>query len=67
MIDLSQSYKTQDGKAVSLISHKMLHGKKVYVGTVEGVKGYRHWDEDGYVFGDKDKSLNLVARETEDA
>ena len=62
MIDLSKTfqYRTQTDKAVMLWPQtKMLHGKRVYVGMVEGERAYHHWDEDGNPVGTKDMAFKL--------
>lgn len=64
MIDLPNNYhyKTSDGRAVMLLPKTRTFGeKKVYIGVVEGDQGYHHWTQDGVVFGENDKKLNLKA------
>ena len=64
MIDVSKTYKTVSGKDVVLnAKSRLLHGKRIYVGLVAGLSGYRHWTEDGKVFGDKDQQLSLKVDE----
>lgn len=58
-MDVSREYTTQDGRKVSLIGSKVVAGVRIFVGTVEGERSYKHWHENGSVFGDKDKTLNL--------
>lgn len=50
---------TQDGRKVTIVGSKVVGNVRIYVGEVENTKGYRHWHENGTVFGDKDKNLNL--------
>jgi len=60
VIDVSKPYETVSGKAVVFQPKvRMLRDTRVYIGLVAGLQGYRHWTEDGKVFGDKDASLNL--------
>ena len=59
MLNTSTEYQTQDGRKVSLIGSKLLAGKRIFVGRVEGEQSYKHWDEDGTVFGDINKQLSI--------
>lgn len=59
MLDTSREYLTKDDRKVTLITSKSVNGQRIFVGHVEGVRNYHHWTEEGTVFGDRDKLLNL--------
>jgi len=66
MIDIPTNYhyQTADGRAVMMLpKHKLVGDRKVFIGIVEGDQGYHHWTQDGVVFGENDKKLNLKAAE----
>jgi hypothetical protein len=56
-------YKTTDGRAVILLpqTRKMQPGNiKVWIGLIAGERSYRHWTEDGTLFGERDKKADLA-------
>lgn len=63
MIEVGKTFTTADGKSASVISSKKVSGKIVFVGIVDGVRSYVHWNEDGTVWQSKDKSNNIMVSE----
>lgn len=54
-------YKTTDNRSVILLPQtRKVKGIKVYIGIIAGEKSYRHWTEDGKLFGQNDKNADLV-------
>ncbi len=56
-------YKTTDGRSVIILpqTRKMQpSGVKVWVGLIAGEKSYRHWTEDGKLWGEINKKADLV-------
>lgn len=53
-------YQTKDGRLVVLLPQtKDVNGKRVWVGLIAGEKSFRHWTEDGKLFGENDKKADL--------
>lgn len=59
-MNIGDPYETTDKRRVTLIGVKNLHGKKIYVGTIDGVNAYAHWTDDGRRWGDKDVVSDIV-------
>lgn len=54
-------YKTTDGRAVIILPQtRVISGTKVFIGLIAGDSAYKHWTEDGKLFGEKDKKADLA-------
>lgn len=56
-------YSTKDERAVIILPQTRVMqpgNKKVWIGLIAGEQSYRHWNEDGSLFGEKDKKADLV-------
>lgn len=53
-------YKTADGRSVIILPQtRVINNTKVYIGLIAGDSSYKHWTEDGILFGEKDKKADL--------
>lgn len=53
-------YETTDGRHVTILPQvRVIDKKKVYIGLIAGEKSYRHWNEQGQLFGENEKAANL--------
>lgn len=59
MIEAMTAYLTVDGRKAVVIDSKLLNDKRIFVGKIEGIRPFCHWDENGKTFGDKDSSRDL--------
>lgn len=54
-------YSTMDERAVIILPQtRVIQGKKVYIGLIAGDSAYKHWTEDGKLFGEKDSKADLA-------